>query len=235
MNAERKYSIAAGILLLLGFSGIGMQASLGTVLSGPDFLGGIPGREDGLIAAACFQLLMAIACSGIVALLFPALRRVDPAWALWSLVLRSFETVIFIAAATFLLSFPALAHAAAGADAASRAALQGVASTMKSAWDIASGVLGIFAWSLGAAIYHVLFFKGKLIPRWLSVWGIVGAPLAVAGCVLAMLGIVPIEAPANTLLNLPLGLQEIPLALWLIVKGTRSSAATRATAAGASE
>jgi hypothetical protein len=226
MNAERKYSIAAGILLLFGFSGFGIQTSLGTVLSGPDFLGGIPGREGGLVIAASFQLFMAFACSGIVAFLFPALRRVDPAWALWSLVLRSFETVLFIMAAILLLSFPALAHAAAGADAAGRAALQGVASTLKDAWNTASSVLGILAWSLGAAIYHVLFFKGRLIPRWLSLWGILGAPLAVAGCVLAMLGIVPIEAPANTLLNLPLGLQEIPLALWLIAKGTRTAGAS---------
>jgi hypothetical protein len=223
MNSERRYSIAAGILLLLGFSGIGIQASLGTILSGPDFLGGIPGREGALIAAASFQLFMAFACSGIVAFLFPALRRVDPAWALWSLVLRSFETVLFIAAAAFLLSFPALAHAAANSDAAGRAVLQGLASTMKDAWNTASAVLATLAWSLGAAIYHVLFFKGRLIPRALSLWGIVGAPLAVAACVLAMLGIVPIEAPANTLLNLPLGLQEIPLALWLIAKGTRPS------------
>jgi hypothetical protein len=93
---------------------------------------------------------------------------------------------------------------------------------MKGAWDTASGVLGILALSLGAAIYHVLLFKGRLIPRWLALWGILGAPLAVAGCVLAILGIVPIEAPANTLLNLPLGLQEIPLAMWLIAKGTKA-------------
>jgi hypothetical protein len=223
MNAERKYSIAAGILLLLGFSGFGIQASLGTILGGADFLLGIPGREGALIAAACFQLLMAFSCSGIVAFLFPALRRVDPAWALWSLVLRSFETVVFIAAALLLLSIPALAHAAAGAGAEGRAALQGVAAAMKGAWDAASGVLGILAWSLGAAIYHVLFYKGRLIPRWLALWGIVGAPFAFVGCVLALIGIVPIEAPANTLLNLPLGLQEIPLALWLIAEGTRQA------------
>jgi hypothetical protein len=101
---------------------------------------------------------------------------------------------------------------------------------MKGAWEAASGALGILAWSLGAAIYHVLFFKGRLIPRWLSLWGIVGAPLAVAGCVLAIIGIVPIEAPANTLLNLPLGLQEIPLALWLIAKGTRQGSPLSARA-----
>jgi hypothetical protein len=223
MNAERKHSIAAGILLLLGFSGIGIQASLGTILSGQDFLGGIPGHEGRLIAAAGFQLLMAFSCSGIVAFLYPALERVDPAWALWSLVLRSFETLIFIAAAILLLSFPALANAAAGADEAVREALQGIASTMKEAWETASSVLGILAWSLGAAVYHVLFFKGRLVPRWLSLWGIVGAPLAAAGCVLAIAGIVPVDSSANTVLNLPLGLQEIPLALWLIAKGTRQS------------
>ena len=47
-------------------------------------------------------------------------------------------------------------------------------------------------------------------------------PLALAGCALAILGIALIDSTASTLLNLPLGLQEIPPAPRLIARGTRA-------------
>jgi hypothetical protein len=221
MTTDRRNATIAGILLLLGFSGIGIKVALGDLMGGPNILAAIVGRESRVAWAAGFQLFMALSCSGIVVFLYPALKRVDPAWALWSLVLRSFETALFIAAAAGLLALAALGHASVGADPAGAAALGAVCLAVKEFWDLSNGAIAILAWSLGAAIYHVLFFKGRLVPRWLSLWGIVGAPLAVAGCVLAIAGIVPVDSAANTILNLPLGLQEIPLALWLIAKGTR--------------
>jgi hypothetical protein len=224
MTIERKNAVIAGILLLLGFSGVGILVMIGPVLSVADFLGKIPGNEARLVGGALFQLLMAFACSGIVVFLYPALKRVNETWALWSLVLRAFETVLFIIAALALLSFPALGKAFSGAGGAERTSLQAIGTLMKDGYDWTSAVLGILAWSLGALIYHVLFFKGRLIPRWLSLWGIIGAPFSIAACVLAMFGIVNIDSTANTLLTLPLGLQEIPLALWLIIKGTTDPA-----------
>jgi hypothetical protein len=95
-------------------------------------------------------------------------------------------------------------------------------SLIRGAYDWSSAVLGILAWSLGALIYHVLFFQSRIIPRWLSGWGIIGAPLAIAGCVLTMFGVISSSSMINTALTLPLGLQEIPLALWLIIKGFRA-------------
>jgi hypothetical protein len=225
MTTERKNSMYAGILLLLGFSGVGIVLALGNAFQGPGFVGNIHGNEARFVWAAVFQLFMAFACSGIVVFLYPSLKRVNEAWALWALVLRSFETVLFIAAALALLSFPALGRAFSGAGMAERPGLQALGTVMKDSYDWASAVLGILAWSLGALIYHVLLFKGRIVPRWLSVWGIIGAPFSVAACMLAIFGTIPIDSTANTLLTLPLGLQEIPLAIWLIVKGTRSTLA----------
>jgi hypothetical protein len=183
---------------------------------------------------AVFQLMMAFSCSGIVVFLFPVLRRADEAWALWALVLRAFETVLFIVASLGLLSLLPLSRAYVSGVAAGSASQQALGTIISEGYHWASAVLGILAWSLGALIYHVLFFRTRLVPRWLSLWGIIGAPLSVAACVLALFDVVGVESTANTLLTLPLGLQEIPLALWLIARGydPRAVAALPGNAAG---
>ena len=45
---------------------------------------------------------------------------------------------------------------------------------------------GVFAFSLGALLYYVVFYRSQLIPRWLSGWGIAGVLLMLTACVLAL-------------------------------------------------
>jgi len=67
--------------------------------------------------------------------------------------------------------------------------------------------------SLGALMIYAVFYQSKLIPRWLSTWGLVGGVLYFAAALLGMFGF------EWGFLELPLALQEMVLALWLIIKG----------------
>jgi hypothetical protein len=80
----------------------------------------------------------------------------------------------------------------------------------------------VFAFSLGAFMYYYLFFQSRLIPRWLSGWGIVAIILMTAACVLALFSDNPVTG--YILLAAPIALQEMVLAVWLIVKGFNASA-----------
>lgn len=86
-------------------------------------------------------------------------------------------------------------------------------------------------------MYYYLFFQSRLIPRWLSGSGLIAILLLTAGCVLSLFSAKPIAS--FTIIVLPIAVQEMVLALWLLVKGfsasvvqSRSSTATRAAAAG---
>ena len=70
----------------------------------------------------------------------------------------------------------------------------------------------------GRSYYHVLN-TSRLVPRWLSGWGLVGAALLVVSTVSSGLTQDFGFTTANTVLNIPVGLQEMVLAVWLIVKG----------------
>ena len=74
-------------------------------------------------------------------------------------------------------------------------------------------------WSLSALILNYLLYQRKLIPRWLSVWGFVGGALSFANYLPQFFGIDSIE-----ILFAPIGVQEMVFAVWLIVKGIKSSA-----------
>ena len=75
---------------------------------------------------------------------------------------------------------------------------------------------------LGALMIYYLFFRTRLIPRWLSGWGFVGAILYLAAPLWIMFD--PNHPPLSLdsgvgILMAPLALQEMVLAVWLIVKG----------------
>jgi hypothetical protein len=82
----------------------------------------------------------------------------------------------------------------------------------------------LLCWCIGAFMYYSLFYHFRLVPRWLSAWGLVGITLVTIGGVLVMLHVIPGFGTMQMLLNLPIFPQEMVLAVWLIAKGVNSSA-----------
>ena len=84
--------------------------------------------------------------------------------------------------------------------------------------------------SLGSLIFNYLLYQTKLVPRWLSGWGLVAGVLYLASGLLAMFSIVEALSPIYIALQSVKGLQEMVLAVWLIVKGFNPSATVFGTA-----
>ena len=71
---------------------------------------------------------------------------------------------------------------------------------------------------LGALMFYVLLYQSRLVPRWLSIWGLVGAALSIVAALGSMFGLSSLGV-----LSLPLFLQEMVMAVWLIAKGFNPS------------
>ena len=89
-------------------------------------------------------------------------------------------------------------------------------------WNFLIGPNTLF--SLNALIVSYLLYQSRLVPRFLSVWGLIGAPLILAASLLRVFGVITLFSPIAVLLALPIALNEMVLAVWLIVKGFNSSA-----------
>jgi hypothetical protein len=81
-------------------------------------------------------------------------------------------------------------------------------------------------------MYYYLFFQSRLIPRWLSGFGIVAISLMMAACLLSLFS--GNRITSYTRLVFPIFLQEMVFAVWLIVKGFNPSAAACVSAKTAS-
>ncbi len=68
-------------------------------------------------------------------------------------------------------------------------------------------------------MYYYIFYRTELIPRWLTAWGIIGVTLSAIAAVLLMFGILNASMAISTLMSAPIFLQEMVMAIWLIVKG----------------
>jgi hypothetical protein len=67
-------------------------------------------------------------------------------------------------------------------------------------------------------MFYVLLYQSRLVPRWLSTWGLVGAALSIVPSLGGMFGLSSLGV-----LSAPLFLQEMVMAVWLIAKGFNPS------------
>jgi hypothetical protein len=68
-----------------------------------------------------------------------------------------------------------------------------------------------------------MLYQTRLVPRWLSGWGLVGTTLTIFATLLVMFRLIGIITTSYLVLNFPMALQEMVLAVWLIVKGFRQT------------
>jgi len=225
MNKDRKTAIIVGVLFLLGFAGTFGPVMVKPILDSPSYLAELSQNKNLVLVGALFQLIMAFACAGIAIALYPILKRHSEALALGAVGFRIMENIFQIVAALALLSLLTLSQESAGADALAAPTFQTAGAALLAVHFWAALVLSHFGFGLGALMYYYAFYRSKLIPRWLSGWGIVAITLHFAAAFITMFTqIDPFSGSPTLFLSIPIGLQELTLAVWLIVIGFNPSA-----------
>lgn len=216
MHSTRSTAITAGALFLLASVASLAAAALLPALTGTDYLDGVAGHSGQLAASALLYLVAAGASVGIAIALYPVLKQTSAALALGAAVFRTIEAVFYTAGVVSLLTIGTLAQQLTTAPAGDRAATYAMADTLVSVREH-SAVAAVFAVSVGAFMYYLVFWRARLVPRWLSGWGLAAVLLMLTASVLALVSDNPVTGYVP--LALPLGVQELVLAVWLLVKG----------------
>ena len=234
MNTYRKTAIIVGILFIIA-TAIGMLgkiAFLDPILKAPDYLGKLFAHENQVILGGLLIFFSAIACASIAIWLYPVLKKQHEALALGSVVFRIMESMLYVIGVVGLLALLTLSreYATAGASNASLFQVPGSALLAIKDW---AGELSVVAFTVGAMMYYAVFYRSKLVPRWLSGWGFLAAVSSLAAVLLSISGQIAPFSTVFIVLQLPIGLQEITLAVWLIVKGFNPSAVASLSAKAA--
>jgi len=220
MNNYRKTAITVGILLLACTVASILGPSLvSSILNTPDYLNQLAGNSNQAIIAALLEFIWAATGAGIAIVLYPILKKYNGALALGSVCFRVVENVFVLIGTLGLLSLFTLSQEFIAAGAPGASSFQTLGTLLLALRDWQFHVISGLAFFLGTLMYYLILYKSKLIPRWLSGWGVLGAVLSLAATVLASFTRDLGMASVNTYLSAPIGLQEMVLAVWLIVKG----------------
>jgi hypothetical protein len=222
MNSTRKIAVITGVLFILAtLAGPLLATPLTPDLTGADYLAGVSAHMNQAAGGVLLWIIAAFASAGIAIAMYPVLKERNVGLALGSVVFRALEAAFYLIGVVSLLSLLTLGQRFTTAGAADRGALQAIGALLVSVRDYA-GLVAVFAFCVGAFIYYYLLFQSRLIPRWLSGFGIIAIILMLTACVLALFSgnritsYIPLAAP--------IAVQEIVLGVWLIVKGFNPAA-----------
>lgn len=214
MNTNRRTAVWVGIFFIIGtVSGVLSEVNLGPFLGDQDYLANIAANENKIILGALFILTMGFTLTMVPVLLYPIFKKYNHALALAAVVFRgALEAVVYMALAALWLMLLTLSQEFSLAGSSETGMFQhlGVLFTKTETW-LAHIVSIVF--SLGALMIYWIFYRTRLIPRWLSAWGLIGGLLYLVAPMVGLFGM------DLGFLMLPLAVQEMVMALWLIIKG----------------
>ena len=161
-------------------------------------------NKTSLAIGVLLEIADGVAVVGIGILMFPILKMFNKRLALVYVIFRIIECAIIIAGGIYMLSL------------------------LKIMWKYEM-ILFLFT-GLGGLIFSYLLYQSNIIPRWLSVLGLIGYAMLSIGVMLDLFGYFNMNTDAGMLLYIPGGLFELFLPIWLFIKGFNSSAITSVSA-----
>lgn len=230
MNTYRKNAVMAGVLYFLGtvFGVLGtvvggeVLTSLisGKLLVGVDMLSLVAANASRLTWGAFLTFMMGISLVAMTVFLYPVMRKASEELAMGMVLFRgALEGMFYLSSTLIILTFVMLGknYVAGGADSA---VLQSMTSLLYQFENLRNPIMTII-FLIGATCIYLTFYRARLIPRWLSVWGFIAV---VASLAAALLKFFHMDTGIGFYLEMVMFPQELVMAVWLIVKGFNPSA-----------
>ena len=214
MTSHRKISLTAGLLYLLTFVSIPTLSLYGSV-KGANFVTG-GGSDVGAIVGAILEVVVALAGIGTAVVLFPLLKRQSEGLAIGLVASRVLEASAIFMGTAFLMTIVTLHRAHAGTDELGHA--------FSVLYDRTFLQSQSFMPAINDFLLGLLLYKSRLVPRGLSLIGIVGAFPLLAGYAAIMFNIVDQHGSLAGAAALLVAVFELSLGLWLVFKGFNSKA-----------
>ena len=166
--------------------------------------------------AAGLDLICGLSIFAISVLLYPILKRYNERIALWYVGLRIGELIGFVLGGVLLFTLLSIAK---------DSQIMGSTHSEQISWGSkylldARGHtqnLSLLLYCFGASMFYYLLLQSKLVPRFIAVWGLVGL-VGILSEILMSIFDVSTESFMYYIM-LPMGLNEIFLGFWLLIKG----------------
>jgi len=193
------------------------------VLGASDYLLETARSASRVTTGALFELINHISVVGIAVVIYPVLRPFSERLAVGYVAARSIEAALFAVGTMHLFALVVVSQQFLAAGAPSTSHFQTLGAVLLAGHDWNQSPLAFTAFGVGALMLNYLLYRSRLVPRWLSVAGLIAAVSILVARALLMLR-VELSWAAVTVLDGPIMLQEIILAVWLIGRGFNEAA-----------
>ncbi|WP_426448295.1 DUF4386 domain-containing protein [Paenibacillus sp. S-38] len=225
MNSNQRAAKLVGVLFILA----AVTAVIGLVLynpilQGPDYLIQGSRHEGQVILGAVMELILVVSAVGTATTMFPILRKHNETIALWHVCFRFLEAVVITVGIISVLSLLTLSREFAAAGAPDAVSFQASGTVLKAIHDWTFLLGPNFMLGINTMMYSYIFYKSRLVPRFIPILGMTGAALIFSCSLLVMFGVIEQLSVWGAVLALPVAANEMILAVWLLVRGFNGSA-----------
>ena len=222
MSTDQRLARLTGFLFLVTFA-TSIPAALvfyAPALTDTGFVLG-EGFDRGLAWGALLEMVLIVANIGTALTLYPVLRRDSEVLSLAYVAARLTECGFIALGLVALMALNTLRLQGTGPDEALQVAAQSLVAVHDWTFRLGPGfVVGIG----NGLILGVMMWRTGLVPRWLSILGLIGGPAIVVSGSAVLLGLAQPAGTAQALATIPEFFWELGLGLWLLIRGFRPSA-----------
>jgi hypothetical protein len=225
MNSNKTAAKMVGVLFILA----AVSAVAGVLLYDPfltssDYLTKGSEYYNQVVLGAVMELILVISAVGTATIMFPILRKYNETIALWHVCFRFLEAVVITIGVISVLALLTLSREYVAGGATNIASYQASGTTLKAIHDWTFSLGPNFMLGINTMMYSYIFYKSKMVPRFIPILGMTGATLVFICAFLVMFDVIDQVSLWGGLLALPVAANEMILAVWLIVKGFNESA-----------
>lgn len=227
MKSDKKAAIIVGSLFLLALiPNVFVNEIQSSILDQSDYLASIYSNKHLFIFSNLLNVICGFAMIFIPIFLYGSVNEKYKSMAKGYIVFRGLEGILFLFIAIKTLSLVGLNQVSLGGNGLGNNLYYEIGNQIKSEihW---SNIVYLICFCSGALLFYTLLFKSKMIPNWMSIWGIISILILSIGTIMAMFSLGVFET-MPTLRGMvffapPIALNEFVLSFWLIFKGFKSS------------
>src|SRR6201986_4661498 len=210
MTSLRKTALVAGIFYLIPFISIPTLVLYGPVKNHRDWILS-SGTHTGVLVGCLLEVIVALAGIGTAVTLYPVLKRQNEGVALGFVAARVLEAGMIFTGVLSLLSLVTLRQDLGGAAGANAAALVTTGASHVAVYNWTFLLSQTLMPGINALLLGSLMYRSRLVPRVITVPGLIGAPILIAAVMATLFrGSVPPPSWA-VLAALPVAAWELSL------------------------
>ncbi|MDW7692651.1 DUF4386 domain-containing protein [Flammeovirgaceae bacterium SG7u.111] len=214
---NKHISRIAGALIILGII-IGILSIVPSVESNK-FLDEIYPNKDQVLTGAIFQFLLVPIYVGFSLLLHPILKQYSNTLSIGFIGFRFMAATFQIIGIILLPVFVLLSQEYSKSNPSYIAIYESAGNLLRLSRDLINHLGVILPTGLGNFLLYLVLYRENLVPRWLSLWGLLGNIVIMLASFLIVFQLIEVISTEYGIMSIPLVVQEIILAMWLLKKG----------------